>query len=758
MGILREPIRKPLKQHAYKSNRKRFVTATTARGECIQLEPKFTLGNLWPSLQQWGKAGCPELLDPKLIADRDVRGRVPNALVQPTTIPIDEQLRADLRALNVSNAEPWYQFVQWISGQQAAENWLAAMQKFSSTNEVPSWVEDARQLHRHLTHLHRECKQQRLRFFADRFYGIWPRTYELLQNAAGHVTTLVGQLCWPERPGIRAWLSKTIALVQSPIAEHDEYRNVYVPTTFATWFASDSCWQLEPAVLHRWLATEEHWTIRYFWELMDRSSAKERRRLLHRQNYLLETKACAWRAIARADRTPKRSASLSAPQYFERIHSNTQLELELLKATGISWCLQYSRDRNHIYRPWLSWLQQWPQKTVHSQMSNQWNTILKQLGVLIELRPELSGAWNAWLHSTRQEATRPATISDAPTELDPIARTEFAKLLVYRRILGFRSVIPKSCLNSALDPLKRKRELDHLSEQYAKGAISHKAALRLAYLQNQSNTKLPRSTSIRRHLSEASFNASLHAVRKWIGYREQQTLRRLNLAWAETLKPREQLELLQFLASLEKTTREMLVQALQAWADSSTGHRDFGSRNRYWIDFATEKGLKWEHWIASDKVEINCPVAFDNDKATKYKRLTIQLSNDPRHVLWMGRPFDSCLDLVDGAYAASVVPNWMDANKQLLVAMDEYGNMLARRLLAITDKMELLTYRIYSSIEEQTQETPGPLHLAMDAYCDHIASMTGTVRASEGKPRRLHSTRWYNDGPVAILPNSSPSD
>lgn len=752
MGILREPIRKPRMLHARKPNRKRFVAAKTTRGDCVQLEPKSNHQVLWFSLQKWGRRGCSEWFDPKLFADRDLKGHLPDAFVQPTFKPIDDVTISQLRSLDLLNRERWYQIVHWVSGQKAADEWRTELLKYSLANKPTCWLENARQLHRHLSHLHRECQRLGVRCFADQFYRLWPRTTELVQSVCDEIVSLQDKLNWPEQSKIRSWIAKSLEAVQTRIMAHDGKKHVLIPASFAAWFVSDVCKEAPPTILHEWLPINDNGgRLSYFWELLDRSTAKERRRLVHRQNFVLETSTFAWRAIARAERAPKRLGGQRDIKYFERINANTPLELELSNATGKGWCLQFSRDRNRVYRPWLNWLRQWPQKTVHNEMSDQWSAILKRVDVLIQLRPELGRAWADWLHATEQQASKSYLAPPVASELDATTKAEFARLFVFRRILGFHTAIPKSSPLSGLDPIKRKREIEYLSQLHTGGTISPKAALRLDYLQNQSAPRMPCATSIRRRLTQASFNAALQAVTQWVRYREHQQLRQLKSAWAETLGPREQLELLKFLATLERTTREMLCEALQKGADAKHGHRDIGQRNQAWIHFAKQRGLQWEQWVSSEPTHIKCPVAFDGEKATNYKRLKIHLSNDPRHVLWMGRPFDSCLDLVDGAYAASVVANWMDANKQLLVVVDEHGNMLARRLLAITDKMELLTYRIYSSIETPVNTGPGTLNLAMDEYCDQIATKTGTVRVAEGLPRRLHGSQWYNDGPIGNL-------
>lgn len=112
-----------------------------------------------------------------------------------------------------------------------------------------------------------------------------------------------------------------------------------------------------------------------------------------------------------------------------------------------------------------------------------------------------------------------------------------------------------------------------------------------------------------------------------------------------------------------------------------------------------------------------------------------------------GCPFDSCLDLRGGVYCESVVPNFMDANKQLLVLLDDSGKMVGRKLLAISRGNELLGYRLYlASDAEESKQVYDAVYVEVQQYCQNLANRVGLVLGSDSEPHKLHGSNWYDDG------------
>ena len=128
-------------------------------------------------------------------------------------------------------------------------------------------------------------------------------------------------------------------------------------------------------------------------------------------------------------------------------------------------------------------------------------------------------------------------------------------------------------------------------------------------------------------------------------------------------------------------------------------------------------------------------------------RYTLATEQDPVEVMRMGIPFDTCLSLVEGVNAASTVVNALDPNKRVLYLRDDARNIVARKLLCVSQRFELLGYRLYSSLGEQHQEA---INAAFDAMCREIADASRLPLASSGEPANVHGGFWYDDGVVAF--------
>src|SRR5690606_15637234 len=76
----------------------------------------------------------------------------------------------------------------------------------------------------------------------------------------------------------------------------------------------------------------------------------------------------------------------------------------------------------------------------------------------------------------------------------------------------------------------------------------------------------------------------------------------------------------------------------------------------------------------------------------------LEVEDDPLEVLRMGVPFDTCLSLRDGFNASSAVVNAVDVNKRVVYLRGEDGAILARQLLAVSEDLHLLRYRLYSAL------------------------------------------------------------
>jgi hypothetical protein len=90
----------------------------------------------------------------------------------------------------------------------------------------------------------------------------------------------------------------------------------------------------------------------------------------------------------------------------------------------------------------------------------------------------------------------------------------------------------------------------------------------------------------------------------------------------------------------------------------------------------------------------------------------------------------------------------LDANKQLLVILDNKGQMVGRKLLAIAATNQLLGYRLYLATDGNHDQIHEAADVQVANYCRDLADRTGLMLCDQGAPQRINGTAWYDDGPV----------
>jgi len=122
---------------------------------------------------------------------------------------------------------------------------------------------------------------------------------------------------------------------------------------------------------------------------------------------------------------------------------------------------------------------------------------------------------------------------------------------------------------------------------------------------------------------------------------------------------------------------------------------------------------------------------------------TIHLSveTDPFEILFMGEyGFASCLSL-RGSNAWSAVSNAIDIDKAIVWAREPGGNVVGRRLLALTPD-GILVFRTY------TNRHGLALDRVFDEFVEQLARHCGTRITRAGRAGPLLSDRWYDDGSI----------
>lgn len=174
----------------------------------------------------------------------------------------------------------------------------------------------------------------------------------------------------------------------------------------------------------------------------------------------------------------------------------------------------------------------------------------------------------------------------------------------------------------------------------------------------------------------------------------------------------------------------------QATTPSATIKRQ-SPKNQAWIERARARGLDTEAWLAPREREV----------LIRGERFVMTVEADPLEVLRMGIPFNTCLSLDGGVNAASTIYNAIDANKQVIYVRNEKGNIVARKLLAISRDLRLIGYQLYVSARGDVMEG---IVDAVFELCSEISREVGAPLAAAGEPERIHGGFWYDDGAIAF--------
>lgn len=120
-------------------------------------------------------------------------------------------------------------------------------------------------------------------------------------------------------------------------------------------------------------------------------------------------------------------------------------------------------------------------------------------------------------------------------------------------------------------------------------------------------------------------------------------------------------------------------------------------------------------------------------------RILLTVETDPFEILFMGEyGFASCLSL-RGSNAWSAVSNAIDIDKAIIWAKEPGGNVVGRRLLALTAD-GILVFRTY------TNRHGLALDRVFDEFVEAYAAHCGTRVTHGGRAGALLSDRWYDDG------------
>ena len=130
------------------------------------------------------------------------------------------------------------------------------------------------------------------------------------------------------------------------------------------------------------------------------------------------------------------------------------------------------------------------------------------------------------------------------------------------------------------------------------------------------------------------------------------------------------------------------------------------------------------------------------DPALAGERVILHLETDPLRILQMGNYFGTCLSLTEyNAYSA--VTNACELNKRVIYATNKAGVVIGRKLIAITDSMQLVGFRTYSILNGDARAV---LDRIFSEYVRDFAAGCSLALADEGAVKTLFAEGWYDDG------------
>jgi hypothetical protein len=192
-----------------------------------------------------------------------------------------------------------------------------------------------------------------------------------------------------------------------------------------------------------------------------------------------------------------------------------------------------------------------------------------------------------------------------------------------------------------------------------------------------------------------------------------------------------------WIGRMQPSEKRLLRQIFDAYQRHGQDAKQRQPFNRAWIEDQRNSGFRINHWIlpAMEQVRVGG------------QRFTISICHDPCELLLMGVLFDTCL-APGGCNEMSVLANAADVNKQVLYVRDERGQVVARKLLAVSRKSTLLGYYCYLSYDASEDcVVCKSLSDFISQYCGRLAAKVGWQLANEGEPIGLGHF-WYDDGEV----------
>lgn len=153
--------------------------------------------------------------------------------------------------------------------------------------------------------------------------------------------------------------------------------------------------------------------------------------------------------------------------------------------------------------------------------------------------------------------------------------------------------------------------------------------------------------------------------------------------------------------------------------------------NERWLQEVRRAGdIEVDTWLAG----------FDTTRDVEGEPIRYCTEGNPVLASHMGSWFGTCLALDDGFNRAAALTNAVEVNRHVVYGYDLSGNIVARKLIAISSSGGLLGYRTYAHASVDVHD------VNLSAICREFAGRCGLRLDSTGRPASLTGHFWYDDG------------
>ena len=381
-----------------------------------------------------------------------------------------------------------------------------------------------------------------------------------------------------------------------------------------------------------------------------------------------------------------------------------------------------------FYAQLLKWLRRLPEHVLSKPFCQRIRGLLGSCHVYRGLRDAFRSTVSSWSSPPRRLQNRMDDLPDCPAG----AVRPLSELAYYQKIAGQPVRLPGSVRDLIEATARRERERRSLVQRESDGCLSRGGAFRLHHLRATNDRDL--TTKIIRQAHQARADAGVDALERMV----------CNIAnrWWHNQLPSVQApksvsriaDICSWFTSMNDSQQTSVMEIFRTWSQRGSDYRRYLVHNQRWISFARSKGIDLDRWFA--------PCRIANQIGGSEVRIAV--SSTPLQTIRMGCFFNTCLNLRDGCNRHSVVPNAYDANKAVLYAYDPQRRVVrARKLVAITNESELVSFTTYLNVDDQDQEER--LGEAVELYCGEWARDVGLRLSDDGEVESI-STEWYDDG------------